>query len=106
VKYDIWTLGCLLLDFLTWYLRGWEAVDTLFTNARLRDEGWVPWTFNPGSTSDDKWLVEDKFYKQSNDGRTVRAQLKPSVIKVRPPQSLSLFASMSCAWERADNSYR
>ncbi|KAK2774504.1 protein kinase domain-containing protein [Colletotrichum kahawae] len=25
--YDIWTLGCLLLEFITWYLRGWQAVD-------------------------------------------------------------------------------
>jgi hypothetical protein len=107
VKYDIWTLGCLLLDFLTWYLRGWEAVDTLFTDARLMDEGWVPGPFNPGSTPDDKWLLyEDKFYKQSNDGRNVRARLKPSVIEVRPPQSRSLLACMSRAWEPADNSSR
>ncbi|KAH6847082.1 kinase-like domain-containing protein [Chaetomium sp. MPI-CAGE-AT-0009] len=104
VKYDIWTLGCLLLDFLTWYLRGWEAVDTLFTEARLGDEGWVP--FNPGSTRDDRWLYEDKFYKQSNDGKYVMAQLKPSVIKVRPPQPRSLIACMSCAWKQADNSSR
>ncbi|KAK4243164.1 kinase-like domain-containing protein [Corynascus novoguineensis] len=82
VKYDIWTLGCLLLDFLTWYPRGWEAVDTLFIEARLRDEGWIP--FNQGSTSNGRWFYEDKFYKfykRSDDGRNASAQLKPSVIK-------------------------
>jgi serine/threonine protein kinase len=79
VKYDIWTLGCLLLDFLTWYLRGWEAVDTLFPDTRLKDEGWTP--FNLGSTQDERCLYEDKFYQQSNDGKYVMAQLKPSVIE-------------------------
>lgn len=94
VKYDNWTLGCLLLDFLTWYLRGWEAVDTLFIDARLGDEGWVP--FTPGSTSDDRDLYEDKFYKQSSDGKTLSAQLKPSVIKVSPPQFRSLSSLRVC----------
>lgn len=89
VKYDIWTLGCLLLDFVTWYLRGWEAVDAQFSDARLSDEGWSP--FKPSSIPDDRWLYEDKFYKQSNDGKNVSAQLKPSVIKVRLPQFRPLF---------------
>ena len=97
VRYDIWTLGCLLLDFLTWYLRGWKAVDTEFIEARLRDEGWVP--FNSRSAPDERQFFEDKFYKQSSDGRTVSAQLKPSVTKVRPPHIPSLFAG-----KRADNS--
>lgn len=26
---DIWSLGSLLLEFATWYLKGWEGVDTL-----------------------------------------------------------------------------
>ena len=26
-SYDIWTLGCVILEFATWYLLGWEAVD-------------------------------------------------------------------------------
>ena len=101
VKYDIWTLGCLLLDFLTWYLRGWEAVNTWFIDARLGDEGWVPFN-HLRSTLDDRQFYEDKFYKQSNDGRNVSAQLKPSVIKVRPPQ----IPFTLCVWKRADNSSR
>jgi len=85
VKYDIWTLGCLLLDFLTWYLLGWEAVETTFADARMIDEGWTP---GPPKTrperTDSKWLYEDKFFKQHSDGTTVSAQLKPSVIAVSP----------------------
>ena len=102
VKYDIWTLGCLLLDFLTWYLRGWKAVDEWFTDARLADEGWVP----PNQTRstpnlNDRLLFEDKFYERSNDGKIVSAQLKPSVIKVRRPEIRSLFA-----YKLTDNSSR
>ncbi|KAK3313292.1 kinase-like domain-containing protein, partial [Apodospora peruviana] len=26
-SYDIWTLGCVLLEFAIWYLHGWEEVD-------------------------------------------------------------------------------
>ncbi|KAI1275939.1 kinase-like domain-containing protein [Xylaria sp. FL0933] len=26
-KWDIWTLGCVFLEFLIWYLQGWDAVD-------------------------------------------------------------------------------
>ncbi|KAK4119075.1 kinase-like protein [Parathielavia appendiculata] len=95
VKYDIWTLGCLLLDFLTWYLRGWYAVDTQFTDARLADEGWVP--FNPGSISDhERPYYEDKFYKLRDDGKCVSAQLKPSVIKVRLALMQPCFHSLPC----------
>ncbi|KAK4097731.1 hypothetical protein N658DRAFT_488996 [Parathielavia hyrcaniae] len=63
VKYDIWTLGCLLLDFLTWYLLGWTAVNKVFPDARLIDEGWVP--FNSDSTSAKSAhgsYFEDEFY--------------------------------------------
>ncbi|KAK1999893.1 kinase-like protein [Colletotrichum falcatum] len=35
--YDIWTLGCLLLEFVTWYLGGWQAVDE-FSADRTSDD--------------------------------------------------------------------
>ncbi|KAJ0363875.1 hypothetical protein COL26b_012745 [Colletotrichum chrysophilum] len=38
--YDIWTLGCLLLEFITWYLRGWQAVDDF--SARRASESQDP----------------------------------------------------------------
>lgn len=81
VNYDIWTLGCLLLDFLTWYLLGWNAVDTTFSDARMVDEGWTSGAPKPRhEKTNNKWLYEDKFFKQHSDGNIVSAQLKPSVI--------------------------
>jgi serine/threonine protein kinase len=31
-SYDIWTLGCVFLEFVTWYLLGWEEVDKFSKN--------------------------------------------------------------------------
>lgn len=31
-SYDIWTLGCVVLEFVTWYLLGWEGVDRFSKN--------------------------------------------------------------------------
>jgi len=93
-KYDVWTLGCLLLEFLTWYLLGWEAVDLTFTDARMVDEGWSPGPQQAKhEEADSKWLYEDTFFQQHNDGTTVSAQLKPSVLAVSP--SLSSQCSSS-----------
>ncbi|EFQ25683.1 protein kinase domain-containing protein [Colletotrichum graminicola M1.001] len=35
--YDIWTLGCLLLEFVTWYLKGWQGVDE-FSGDRAKND--------------------------------------------------------------------
>jgi len=88
LQYDIWTLGCLLLDFLTWYLLGWKAVEEDFQNARLTDEGWTPESERTeeetqGWFRKERWF-EDKFFKheRDRDGFTEVLQLKPSVINV------------------------
>jgi serine/threonine protein kinase len=36
-SYDIWTLGCVLLEFATWYLLGWTEVDT-FSQERTNND--------------------------------------------------------------------
>ncbi|KAK3313300.1 kinase-like domain-containing protein, partial [Apodospora peruviana] len=36
-SYDIWTLGCVLLEFVAWYLLGWEEVDR-FSKERTVDD--------------------------------------------------------------------
>lgn len=36
-SYDVWTLGCVLLEFVTWYLLGWEEVDK-FSKDRTTDD--------------------------------------------------------------------
>jgi serine/threonine protein kinase len=35
-SYDIWTLGCVILEFVIWYLLGWEEVDR-FSENRTRE---------------------------------------------------------------------
>jgi serine/threonine protein kinase len=34
--YDIWSLGCLYLEFITWLLKGWAAIAT-FSESRARE---------------------------------------------------------------------
>jgi serine/threonine protein kinase len=36
-SYDIWSLGCVLLELVTWYLLGWEGVDG-FSKDRTEDD--------------------------------------------------------------------
>ncbi|GAB1316366.1 hypothetical protein MFIFM68171_06576 [Madurella fahalii] len=78
VKYDIWTLGCLFLDFITWYLLGFDAVDRVFADARLKDEGWTP-NMKPSEAAD-KRFFEDKFFMTYNEWNRKGAKLKPSVM--------------------------
>ncbi|KAF1850801.1 kinase-like protein, partial [Cucurbitaria berberidis CBS 394.84] len=33
-KYDIWSLGCIILQFVVWYLRGWDGVER-FSKTRM-----------------------------------------------------------------------
>jgi serine/threonine protein kinase len=35
-SYDFWTLGCVFLEFVTWYLLGWEEVDK-FSKSRMEE---------------------------------------------------------------------
>ncbi|ORY60793.1 uncharacterized protein BCR38DRAFT_476674 [Pseudomassariella vexata] len=37
-KYDIWSLGCLFLEFVTWFLLGYQATRGTFQDERLRDD--------------------------------------------------------------------
>ncbi|KAK8134612.1 hypothetical protein PG984_006624 [Apiospora sp. TS-2023a] len=54
-KYDVWSLGCLFLDFVTWALLGWEEVKD-FREERLQE------TNDP--KSDYGSLSEDTFFKR------------------------------------------
>ncbi|KAK6206902.1 protein kinase [Colletotrichum tabaci] len=65
--YDLWTMGLLLLEFVTWYLKGWEGVDEFSKNRSKDDVG--------------NEFSMDTFYNLgTQNGRTV-AILKPSVKK-------------------------
>ncbi|KAJ2902497.1 hypothetical protein MKZ38_000547 [Zalerion maritima] len=58
--YDIWALGCLYLEFATWYLMGFDALWVIFCDLRVNED------------PDDSWQ-EDTFYKMvtvsDTDGR-------------------------------------
>ncbi len=51
-SWDIWTLGCVYLEFLTWYLQGWDTVDKFSKQRKKHDlEPDVP---------EDKYFLLDK----------------------------------------------
>lgn len=58
LNYDVWCLGCLYLDFITWFLDGWEAVET-FGDSR-EDEG----DDASIATADGPPVIEDIFFKR------------------------------------------
>jgi len=69
--YDIWSLGCVFLEFCIWYLQGYEEVQ-LFASQRMDDDK---------STIEN--VEEDKFFLMNGDFNDRRIpELKPSVIKV------------------------
>ncbi|KAI3547720.1 serine/threonine protein kinase [Colletotrichum abscissum] len=81
-SFDIWCLGCLFLDFITWAMEGWAGVES-FRENRLQetDEIDVDLEFPP--------VLEDTFFKKRvqrgtwwwprRGPRTIVADLKPSV---------------------------
>lgn len=70
--YDIWSFGCVFLEFITWYLLGWEGVDAFSTRRREESDSLVP---------------EDNFFNSSDKGRTAKS--KPSVAEVSNNASYS-----------------
>ena len=71
-SYDIWSLGCVLLEFITWYLLGWDGVDN-FSKNRTKD--------------DSREIPEDVFFnfvtiKDHNVGLLTGARAKLSVANV------------------------
>ncbi|KAL3290711.1 protein kinase [Colletotrichum asianum] len=78
--YDIWTLGCLYLEFVTWFLMGWSEIDRQ-SEERSKEEA---------KLGDDDWIPEDTFFKLEKVERFEKAVLKRCVIKVSQWVSYSL----------------
>lgn len=76
--YDMWSLGCLYLEFITWYLIGHSAVDQFSSQRSQEDEG------------DD--IRMDKFFICTRKDEQRGAKVKPCVLKVsdRPCVAMSL----------------
>ncbi|KAF1833332.1 kinase-like protein [Decorospora gaudefroyi] len=57
--YDIWSFGCVILEFITWYLLGWDGVDAFSTN-RKHDSSAI--------------LAEDNFFNSEQNGRIAKSK--------------------------------
>lgn len=66
-KSDIWSLGAFFLEFLTWYLMGYEAVETNFPAYR--------------ETQDHDGIKSDIFFQIQEEGGSKTATVKPEVTK-------------------------
>ncbi|RSL61854.1 hypothetical protein CEP53_004934 [Fusarium sp. AF-6] len=72
-NYDVWSLGCVFLEFLSWFLLGYDAVVTTFVQARVDDS-------LQGNVKEDTFFT---FEKDENHPQRIskKATLKKSVIK-------------------------
>lgn len=71
-NHDIWSLGCILSQFVVWWMWGWEGIDAF--SKRRADEGFdvnIP-------------IRADTFYN-IDYGRKRTISLKETVVKVRSP---------------------
>ncbi|KAF4337520.1 hypothetical protein FBEOM_8618 [Fusarium beomiforme] len=86
-KYDIWTLGCVFLEFITWHLLGFNAVRSREpTNENERERGFVApdgqeredfYTSRQQDDDNPYKYPDDKFWNGTGDGAIV----KESVMK-------------------------
>lgn len=67
--FDIWSLGCIFLEFVTWILLGVGGLD-LFSENRSEDGG-----------SRDSRFKLDNFYRVIREERQQRAEVKPTVLR-------------------------
>ncbi|KIL90353.1 hypothetical protein FAVG1_06083 [Fusarium avenaceum] len=86
-KYDIWTLGCVYLEFITWHLLGCDAVYR--RSFRTADEKEFESFSTVRLTDDDKrhGMEEDKFFNSTRSGQVVKPSVK-RVSKFVPPRIL------------------
>lgn len=73
--YDMWSLGCLYLEFVSWFLVGYEETRETFQNMRLNEDNALDCTF-----------PEDKFFnlksRRLDPSNSYDAQVKDCVVKV------------------------
>lgn len=78
-SYDIWTLGCLYLEFITWLLGGWDLVQSFTTERTSWDPMWG--------------LPMDNFFEivACAATNTPGAMIKPSVIKASHSKERQMY---------------
>ena len=77
-SYDIWCIGCVFLEFVEWYLKGWEGVDD-FSQNRLDDT--AQWVEMP-QYKEDTFFVRTVRTSHNSAKRELGATLKLSVKRV------------------------
>lgn len=74
-SWDVWSLGCVWLEFVTWYLLGSEGVLADFPKARTQ-------TVYPGQRQGTEDGCFFTLQGQEGDGSPMQSNLKPSVRNV------------------------
>lgn len=69
-SYDIWSLGCVLLEFIVWYLQGYEGFDQFSLDRCNEDTGLI---------REDKYFKIARKMQSNSDDTLVVAALKDSV---------------------------
>ena len=83
-RYDIWSLGCVFLEFCVWYLQGQAGLDK-FDDDRQQEKD------DRQHEIDDSNIISDHYYKMivCDQTREPRAKVKQVVHKVRGSDRLS-----------------
>jgi serine/threonine protein kinase len=78
-SYDIWALGCVYLEFITWYFGGSRYLEDFGFRRLAVDDAWV------GFPTDTFFTIE-----KDKESEAPRPTVKESVTKVNPPSCISV----------------
>lgn len=69
-KYDVWCLGCMFIDFITWYLEGSNGVES-FRIAREQEGDDIVYV-----EADEPEIIEDIFFRRVRKSRFPRIKIR------------------------------
>ncbi|KAH8200094.1 hypothetical protein TruAng_005762 [Truncatella angustata] len=74
---DVWALGCVYLEFITWYLKGSRSTEDDFTEIRVREEQEMD--------AENEGVAQDKFFIKRKTWVTGKEYhiIKPDILEVR-----------------------
>lgn len=79
-SYDIWTLGCVLLEFIVWYLQGYAAFDQFSIDRCIEDNGVIQ---------------EDKYFTIEHNVKANNGKILSAAVLKRSARLVSLLYSSS-----------
>jgi serine/threonine protein kinase len=91
--YDIWTLGCLFLELLTWLLGGWKSIQEFDMNRTT--------TFMITGGLNNIFFC----LKKTKDPGVYVAQIKPEVTAVSLKKHLVVYPSFADSWNSGSINY-